>query len=584
MTLSPDGKYVAYTRLRPRTGRRRRGDRPPRPERQGTQVRPRRPAAARDARRAGSQPPGRGSARFGRDCVAGRRPRHADEGRGCDKAKADKVKPDGRCRSRCSRSSTCRRRDRVAGSRIERAFTVGGDGAGFLVYRKPAQPNRRRDAPARRPNRTPEPRTRAAFGKGGKAAAVAHAGPHRPAARPARYGTDLLIRDLATGTERTLRGRARVLADQGRQAARLHRGLARRRRRTACTRSTRARATPAAIKAGPGRYSRLTWDEKQTKLAFFHDSAEASTRPEGGPAAAAGRARRSAPPPPLPRRRSGTPSSGTPRTRGAGRCASAGSPPARRSTDGRPAGRSPRPDTARPADRLDAHRRHARLLADGTKLYVTTAPKREPTPATPRPAPPPRTANRVELDIWHWKDDYIQPMQKVRGDVGPQPHLLRPSYSSTRSSSASSSDETLAGRPARRRRLGASAPTTRSTAPDRLRPRACATTPLVNVRTGETEAAPDRAQRVRAAGRRTASTCSPSTARTGHQSRSPDGKKTNLTAKLKVKFFNEDDDTPSDAAALRAGRRGPPDEQVRARLRPLRRLEGRRRRQRRPRT
>ena len=58
----------------------------------------------------------------------------------------------------------------------------------------------------------------------------------------------------------------------------------------------------------------------------------------------------------------------------------------------------------------------------------------------------------------------------------------------------------------------------------------------------------------------------------------PDGKKTNLTAKLKVKFFNEDYDSPSDAAALRVSRRGRPDGKFVLRQRPLRHLEARGRR------
>src|SRR5207248_8606601 len=58
---------------------------------------------------------------------------------------------------------------------------------------------------------------------------------------------------------------------------------------------------------------------------------------------------------------------------------------------------------------------------DGTKLFLTTGPVREPAapaPATPPTAGPARQANqdKVDLDIWHWKDAYIQPMQRVRGD------------------------------------------------------------------------------------------------------------------------------------------------------------------------
>src|SRR5439155_11146674 len=43
---------------------------------------------------------------------------------------------------------------------------------------------------------------------------------------------------------------------------------------------------------------------------------------------------------------------------------------------------------------------------DGTKLFVSTAPERPTTPATP-------TADDIQLDLWHWKDAAIQPMQKL---------------------------------------------------------------------------------------------------------------------------------------------------------------------------
>src|SRR5439155_1071482 len=46
---------------------------------------------------------------------------------------------------------------------------------------------------------------------------------------------------------------------------------------------TTSRGEPVVIKAGEGRYSRLVWDEKQTKLAFFYDSAGVNTNPKVAP-------------------------------------------------------------------------------------------------------------------------------------------------------------------------------------------------------------------------------------------------------------------------------------------------------------
>jgi dienelactone hydrolase len=63
-----------------------------------------------------------------------------------------------------------------------------------------------------------------------------------------------------------------------------------------------------------------------------------------------------------------------------------------------------------PAGRGFVDRGGLSFSADGTKLAVNTA---------PLPKPPAKKAevkpeDKVELDIWHWKDDAIQPMQKVR--------------------------------------------------------------------------------------------------------------------------------------------------------------------------
>src|SRR5262249_4335518 len=56
---------------------------------------------------------------------------------------------------------------------------------------------------------------------------------------------------------------------------------------------------------------------------------------------------------------------------------------------------------------------------DGSRLYLSTAPA--PPPAQPRPNQPAagsdsQNDDRVQLDLWHWRDDYIQPMQKIRAD------------------------------------------------------------------------------------------------------------------------------------------------------------------------
>src|SRR5262249_9493236 len=123
---------------------------------------------------------------------------------------------------------------------------------------------------------------------------------------------------------------------------------------------------------GKGHYTTLTWDEKQTQLAFLSDRDEAAAaqprfkvyhwkRNPGKEAA-------------------DLVSTATPNFR-SGLVIS---------------------------DRAGLH-----FSQDGGKLFLGV------TPAPPPPAAGDTTAaeDRVVVDLWHWKDDYIQPMQKVRASL-----------------------------------------------------------------------------------------------------------------------------------------------------------------------
>src|SRR4029079_11087164 len=51
---------------------------------------------------------------------------------------------------------------------------------------------------------------------------------------------------------------------------------------------------------------------------------------------------------------------------------------------------------------------------DGSRLYVPAAP-----PARTEPEPAEESApseDKVLADLWHWKDDVVQPMQRVRAN------------------------------------------------------------------------------------------------------------------------------------------------------------------------
>jgi len=150
-----------------------------------------------------------------------------------------------------------------------------------------------------------------------------------------------------------------------------------------------------AIKTGTGKYSRLTWDDKQTKLAFLFSETPATASGTGTP-----------------------PPATTPK------------PHAylwERPSDSQKLLQALEilgPNTPGLKKGWQFADRAMSFSADGLKLTVATAPEKQAAepevkkgpndlPATER-GPVNPDAEAVNLDIWSWKDEAIQPMQKVR--------------------------------------------------------------------------------------------------------------------------------------------------------------------------
>ena len=126
---------------------------------------------------------------------------------------------------------------------------------------------------------------------------------------------------------------------------------------------------PAPVIAGPGRYEKLSFDEQDRKLAFLSDRDEVGAKQprlklyvwdRGGAA---------------PRVVASAESEGVPR------------------------------------NYLISDKGKLSFSRDGQRLFFGTAPARQPTSLD---IP---DADKVSMDLWHWKDDYIQPMQKVRAEL-----------------------------------------------------------------------------------------------------------------------------------------------------------------------
>ncbi|MFN0088351.1 MAG: prolyl oligopeptidase family serine peptidase [Blastocatellia bacterium] len=253
--------------------------------------------------------------------------------------------------------------DLVSGqvARIERVrnFQVPEDGGGWIAYQLEAKPEEKKaDGP---PAAAPAPAAPAARGARG---------------RKKEYGTDLVLRNTATGAERTF-------------AEALEYSFSKDAKSLAYTVSSKKEETngifvatpgtdgPAAeLLAGKGRYSKISWDEDQTQLAFFSDRDDAESKQ---PLLKLYHWRR------------------------------AGAEPADKAT----AIVSTATPNFRPGTVL-SDRAAASFSQDGSRLFLGVAPAPEPEKEAEADS---AAEEKVLVDLWHWKDDYIQPMQKVRAEA-----------------------------------------------------------------------------------------------------------------------------------------------------------------------
>ena len=309
-------------------------------------------------------------------------------------------------------------------ARIPRAkgFTVGGEGAGFLVYHIQPKIEPKTDTPGGKTE--PEPAPAGPMGGKGKGVFPGRGGGTgtAPAPRAVRtYGTDLVIRDLTTGSERTIPDVDEyTLAKDGKL---LVFTVASRKEDTNGVFAVEPTtpAGPVAIRAGSGRYSRLTWDEKQTKLGFVLDDAGVLTgneipppRPAGTPAGATATA-----PPPQPRLHvfvwdrgakvngiTGAKLTLGPAGPGGELSGVVTAGVAANAQFASPAVEVAGPNTPELRAGWTVAEAAPSFNTDGSKVFLRTAPIRPPAPTAGPPA-----ADKVDLDIWHWKDGHIQPMQ-----------------------------------------------------------------------------------------------------------------------------------------------------------------------------
>jgi dipeptidyl aminopeptidase/acylaminoacyl peptidase len=240
-------------------------------------------------------------------------------------------------------------------TQIERvkSFQVPEDGSGFIAYLF--------EAPL--PERSPSSGENAA--------------PPAPRPQPARsnkkkeYGTELILRDMSNGTERkfsdvldfSISKDARTLVYATSSHKEETNGV--------FSVTPQTDGPPVVLLTGKGKYQRLTWDEDNTQLAFISDKDDADARQPKFKLYLWDR-----------------------KDNPAVEIVSTSSPGFRK-------------------ELVISDKANLNFSLDGSRLFLGTAPPPEPEKSADDDVP---ADEKVMVDLWHWKDDYIQPIQKVRAE------------------------------------------------------------------------------------------------------------------------------------------------------------------------
>ena len=245
-----------------------------------------------------------------------------------------------------------------------KSFQVPEDGAGFIAYLMEA-------LPAEKPNPPP----REASAPTTESAQAQPATTSRPQSgrqgKKKEYGTELVLRDTSTGNERkfpdvldfTFSKDAKTLVFATSAKKEETNGI--------YTLTPQASDEPVALLNGKGKYQRLTWDEDNTQLAFISDKDDAASKQPKFKLYHWDR-----------------------KAQQASELVSWLSPGFRK-------------------EYVISEKGNLNFSLDGSRLFFGTAPPAEPEKNADEEVP---ADEKVLVDLWHWKDDYIQPVQKIRAE------------------------------------------------------------------------------------------------------------------------------------------------------------------------
>ena len=271
-------------------------------------------------------------------------------------------------------------------TRVEnvKSFQVPEEGSGFIAYLLEPKPDQKKSddkSQAKKPegssggSSTPAAVSPASASKPSQSpssqSSEAEARPSGRAQKKKECGSDLVLRNLTSATERTFNDVLDFALNK--DAKTLVFAVSSKKEETngiyAVT--PQSDAAPAALLAGKGKYQKLTWDEDQTQLAFISDKDDAAAK--------------------------------QPRFK-----------VYHWNRDGNQATEIVSPSASGfRKDLIVSDKAILSFSLDGSRLFLGAAPPPEP---EKNPDEEIQADEKVLVDLWHWKDDYIQPIQKIRAE------------------------------------------------------------------------------------------------------------------------------------------------------------------------
>ncbi len=280
-------------------------------------------------------------------------------------------------------------------TRIEKVknFQVPEDGSGFIAYLLEPKPEPKKSEdkaggpaeakiaptegqpiPLPEPATSPLPEAKPSPSSAAQPSPQTGEGAEKPSSKPQKkreYASDLMLRSTANGNERKF---ADVLDyTLSKDAKTLVYAVSARKEEANGVFAVTAEGDgpPSVLLGGKGKYLKLTWDEDQTRLAFISDRDDASAKqpkfkvyhwPRGASVAT--------------------------------EIVSISTPGFRK-------------------DFVVSEKANLSFSLDASRLFLGTAPPPEPEKNPDEETP---ADEKVLVDLWHWKDDYIQPIQRIRAE------------------------------------------------------------------------------------------------------------------------------------------------------------------------